>query len=58
MENLDDIGIGFRFRQAIGDGYESEMREIGRVWRVELSVDHSDGEASVEEDVGELKHWV
>lgn len=53
MENIYDIGIrGFGFRQAIGYRDESEVREIGRVWRVKLSVDHSDGEASVEEDVG------
>ena len=59
MEKLDDVGIrGFGFRQTVGNGHEREVREVGRVWSVELSVNHCDGEASFKEDVGKLEVWV
>ncbi|KAL6988965.1 hypothetical protein U1Q18_014715 [Sarracenia purpurea var. burkii] len=47
------------FRQAVGDGDEDEVREIGGGGRVKASVNDGGGEVTFgEEDVSELKHRV
>ncbi|KAL6980430.1 hypothetical protein U1Q18_022070 [Sarracenia purpurea var. burkii] len=56
----DEVRSGsLGFRQAVGDGDEGEVREIGGGGRVKASVNDGDGEVAFGvEDVDELKHRV